>query len=84
VVYKIIALVAASMALGFLRGLFAAVLPGAVSAALINMAVQIVIDAVIGAFVIYSSILDEDISDFRFALLPRIVATAGVASTWPA
>lgn len=84
-VYRIIALVAAWVALGFLRGFLAAVLPGAISEALTNGVVQIVIDGVVGAFVIYSNILDEDISDFRVALWPRpaVAPTAAADAVLP-
>ena len=71
VIYRIIAAVAVSFPLGWTMGFLAAILPGRATSALITLAVQITLDAVVGMFVIYSNILDEDISDFRVALLPR-------------
>jgi hypothetical protein len=71
VIYRIIAAVAVSFPLGWTMGFLAALLPGRATSALITLAVQITLDAVVGMFVIYSNILDEDISDFRVALLPR-------------
>lgn len=70
VVYRIIAALVASIPLAWIMGLLSAFLrrPAVPFA---NLAVQIMIDGAIGMFVIYSSILDEDIADFRVALLPR-------------
>jgi hypothetical protein len=71
VVYRIIAAVAVSFPLGWTMGFLSAILPGRAAFALINTSVQILLDAAVGMYVIYSNILDEDISDFRVALLPR-------------
>jgi hypothetical protein len=57
-------------------GFLAAILPGPA----INLAVQVILDGVVGMFVIYSNILDEDISDFQVALLPRTASTSSLAT----
>ncbi len=44
-------------------------------APIFSLGMQVAIDAIVGMFVIYSSILDEDIADFRVALLPRSPST---------
>jgi hypothetical protein len=68
--YRIIAAVAISFPLGWIVGFISHFLPGPAAVRLLNLVVQVLIDAAVGMFVIYSSILDEDISDFRVALLP--------------
>ncbi|MGA7854811.1 MAG: hypothetical protein WCA15_15905 [Candidatus Acidiferrales bacterium] len=68
--YRLIATFVISFPLGWIVGFIAHFLPGRASVALLNFAVQVLIDAAVGMFVIYSSILDEDISDFRVALIP--------------
>jgi hypothetical protein len=80
-IYRLVASVAAALPMGWIMGFLAAVFPDPAASALINFIVQIILDAAIGMFVIYSNILDEDISDFRVALLPRMTLTAPVAST---
>ena len=62
---------AATVVLGWIMGFLTTVLPGRVSTAVISLVVRIAIDAAVGAFVMYANILDEDISDFRVALVPR-------------
>jgi hypothetical protein len=80
VVYRIIVAVVASFPLGWITGFLAAIFASRATVALINLAVQIFLDAVVGMYVIYSNILDEDISDFRVALLPRTVSASPVAT----
>jgi hypothetical protein len=75
VVYRIIVAVVASFPLGWILGFLAAVLAGPKTVALVNLTLQIVLDGAVGMFVIYSNILDEDISDFRVALVPRTAST---------
>jgi len=70
VVYRIIATVVASIPLAWIIGLSGALLPRGM-APFLNLGMQVAIDGIVGMFVIYSSILDEDIADFRVALLPR-------------
>lgn len=83
VVYRVIAGVAVMFPLGWIIGFLVALLPGARFAAFVNLVVQVVIDAAVGMFVIYSNILDEDISDFRVALMPRAAANAVPAPQAP-
>jgi hypothetical protein len=70
VVYRIIATVVASIPLGWIAGLMPALLPRP-ALPWFNIGFQMAIDGAVGMFVIYSSILDEDIADFRVALAPR-------------
>jgi hypothetical protein len=79
VIYRVIAAVAVSFPLGWTVGFLAALLPGPAAFAL-TLAVQVILDAVVGMFVIYSNILDEDISDFRVALLLRATSTTAFAT----
>ena len=79
-VYRLILGFVSSFPLGWLIGFLLAVInlgPG--FATFVWGLVAIAIDAAVGMFVIYSYILDEDISDFRVALLPR-TAPAGLAA----
>ena len=80
VLYRIIAAVAVSFPLGWIMGFLAAILPGPAGFALISVMVQIILDGVVGMFVIYSNILDGDISDFRVALLPCTAWTSSLAT----
>jgi len=43
----------------------------------VNLLVGVGVDGAAGLFVIYNSILDEDIGDFRVALLPRRIPEVG-------
>jgi hypothetical protein len=76
VVYRIITTVVVMFPLGWTMGFLTAILPAVV----VTLAVQVVLDAVVGMFVIYSSILDEEISDFRVTLLPNVESTAPLAA----
>jgi len=80
VIYRIIAAVAVMFPLGWTMGFISALLPGPVASALINLVVQMVLDAVVGMFVIYSNILDEAISDFQVTLSPRTASTSSLAA----
>jgi hypothetical protein len=44
----------------------------------LNFLVAVILDGAVGMFVIYSNILDEDISDFRVALLPRSASASSL------
>lgn len=70
VVYRFVGTAAASIPLGWVIGLLSALLPRRI-APYANLGMQMAIDGVVGMFVIYSSILDENIGDFRVGLLPR-------------
>lgn len=71
VIYRLIAMVAAWIPLEWMMGLMQALLPHR-ALPFLNLGIQIAIDGAVGMFVIYSSILDEDIADFRVGLLPRL------------
>ncbi|MGA8144770.1 MAG: hypothetical protein WB987_12850 [Candidatus Acidiferrales bacterium] len=80
-VYRLIILVAATIPLTVIVGVFTR-LP--IMQVLMRTLVTTAIDAAAGLFVIYSNILDEDFSDFRVCLLPLQrdqVASASPAAT---
>jgi hypothetical protein len=79
-VYRSIIMVAATIPLSVLLGVFTR-LP--IVQALIQPLVTVAIDAAAGLFVIYSNILDEDFGDFRVCLLPLQKDTAPSASPAP-
>lgn len=79
--YRIVAAAVISFPLGWIVGFISHDLPSRAAVSLFNFAVQILIDAAIGMFVIYSSILDEDLSDFRVALVPSIPSPISQVST---
>lgn len=85
ILYRLIIIVAASFPLGWIvQFLIAGFRLGPVFGTLVFALNSILIDAAVGLFVIYSNILDEDISDFRVALLPpRIPAAALPAAAAP-
>jgi len=80
-VYRIIFTFFVSFPLGWTMGFLAHFLPGLASSGLINLATQAVLDGAVGIFVIYSNILDEDITDFRVVLLPCPAPTGTLATT---
>jgi hypothetical protein len=80
VIYRVIAAAAVSFPLGWTVGFLAALLPRPWGGVLLTLTVQIVLDGVVGMFVIYSSILDEDISDFRVGLEPRTASAVSLAT----
>jgi hypothetical protein len=80
VVYRIIVAVVASFPLGWITGFLAAIFASRAITALVGLATQLFLDAAVGMYVIYSNILDEDISDFRVALLPRTVSASPIAT----
>lgn len=76
VVYSLIVRFAGSVALGFTIGILSSMSRAA--ATWVPLIAQVVIDAAVGLFVIYSAILDEEFGDFRVALLPREPALGAV------
>ncbi|HYA97181.1 MAG TPA: hypothetical protein VEH49_03730 [Methylomirabilota bacterium] len=71
-VYRLILGFVASFPVGMLTGfLLSAFNAGPAFAQFIRGLVAVAVDAGAGMFVIYTHILDEDISDFHVALLPR-------------
>jgi hypothetical protein len=79
-VIRLIVGFAAAIPLGMLAGIFSR-LP--VVQVFTNLLVAVVVDGAAGLFVIYNSILDEDIGDFRVALLPRRVPVPSKAIVLP-
>lgn len=83
--YRIIVLFVVSFPLGWIVGFLVAIIhAGPAFSTLVNAVVATAVDGAVGLFVIYSNILDEDISDFRVALLPREAPAASVAPAAPA
>jgi hypothetical protein len=80
VVYRIIVAVAVMFPLGWITAFLVALVPGNGFAALVRIATQLLLDGVVGIFVIYSNILDEDISDFRVALVPRAADVGAITA----
>jgi hypothetical protein len=79
--YRVIALVAVSFPLGWAMGFLAAIFKQVPAIPiLVNLVTATAVDGSVGLFVIYSNILDEDISDFRVALLPRAASIGEVAA----
>lgn len=72
ILYRLIIAVAASFPLSWImQFLIAGFKLNPLFTALLSLIEATLIDAAAGLYVIYSNILDEDISDFRVALLPR-------------
>ncbi|HXW18499.1 MAG TPA: hypothetical protein VEJ39_09355 [Candidatus Acidoferrales bacterium] len=81
VVYRLLAMVIIMFPLGWILGFAAAFLPHSASILFSKLFVPIVIDALVGMYVIYASILDENISNFRVGLVP--VQAAAIAPLTP-
>lgn len=82
VVYSLIFRFAGSVALGLTIGFFASI--GGIVGKLVPFVIQVLIDAAVGAFVIYSGLLDEEFGDFRVTLLPREAALSATPAVEPA
>jgi hypothetical protein len=84
-VYRLILTFLASLPLAPFLAIIGRLLGGGVLAGvLIAMIVSTVIDGAVGLFVIYSNILDEDLGDFRVALLPRAAPGEAIVPGGPA
>jgi len=81
-VYSLIFRFAGSIALGLTFGLLASI--GGVMGKVIPLIFQVLIDAAVGSFVIYSGLLDEEFGDFRVALVPRVAAVKATPTVEPA
>jgi hypothetical protein len=68
VLYTVISFALVIYPMGWFVGIFR---PGALLASLFFLLLGFVVSGALSLFVIYSNILDEDIGDFRVALLPR-------------
>jgi hypothetical protein len=78
VLYRIIIMVAATIPLSVLNGVFSRI---PLFQIVVSALVMVAVDAAAGLFVIYSNILDEDFGDFRVCLLPREKDTVVSASS---
>jgi len=84
-VYRLILTFIASMPLAAVIAFVGRLLGGGLAVvALLAFVQTVAIDAAAGLFVIYSSILDEDLGDFRVALLPRAAPGEAIAPGAPA
>jgi hypothetical protein len=76
IVYSVIFRFAGSIALGLTLGVLASL--GGLAGKVVPLILQVLIDAAVGSFVIYSGLLDEEFGDFRVTLVPR---EAGLSAT---
>ena len=76
IVYSVIFRFAGSIALGLTFGVLASI--GGVVGKVVPLIFQVLIDAAVGSFVIYSGLLDEEFGDFRVTLVSR---EAGLSAT---
>lgn len=79
-IYALVLTFAASILSAFITGVVESIFPSLV--AFLPILIQQVIGGMVGLFVIYSNILDEQIGDFQVTLLP--VGSALVTATNPA
>jgi len=82
IVYSLIFRFAGSIALGLTIGFLTSI--GGTIGKMVPFLSQVVIDGVVGAFVIYSGLLDEEIGDFRVTLVPREAALSATPVIEPA
>jgi hypothetical protein len=84
VIYSVIFRFAGSIALGLTFGILASI--GGIAGKVVPLILQVLIDAAVGSFVIYSGLLDEEFGDFRVTLVPRVAvpsATPAIGPTAP-
>jgi hypothetical protein len=81
IVYSVIFRFAGSIALGLTLGILASM--GGVMGKVVPLIFQVLIDAAVGSFVIYSGLLDEEFGDFRLTLVPRVVALSATPAIEP-
>lgn len=84
IVYSVIFRFAGSIALGLTMGILASI--GGVVGKVVPLIFQVLIDAAVGSFVIYSGLFDEGFGDFRVTLARRVAvlsATPAVEPTAP-
>ncbi len=80
IVYRIIITVATMFPLGWIISFLVALVPAPAFATAANVTMQVLLDGVVGIVVIYSAILDEDIADFRVALIPLTADSTALAT----
>jgi hypothetical protein len=81
IVYSVVFRFAGSIAIGLTIGILTAI--GGKMGALVPFVSQILIDAAVGSFVIYSGLLDEEFGDFRVTLVPRVAALSATPAVEP-
>ncbi len=81
IVYSVIFRFAGSIALGLTFGILASI--GGVIGKAVPPIFQVLIDAAVGSFVIYSGLLDEEFGDFRVTLLPRVAVLSAIPAVEP-
>ncbi len=81
IVYSVVFRFAGSIALGLTIGILTAI--GGAMGAVVPFVSQVLIDAAVGSFVIYSGLLDEEFGDFRVALVPRMAALSATPAVEP-
>lgn len=82
IVYSVIFRFGGSIALGLTFGVLKSL--GGVVGKVVPVVFQILIDAAVGSFVIYSGLLDEEFGDFRVTLEPREAALSAISAVEPA
>ena len=81
IAYSLIFRFAGSIALGLTIGFLTSI--GGAIGKMVPFVSQVLIDAVVGAFVIYSGLLDEEFGDFRVSLVPREAALSATPAIEP-
>jgi hypothetical protein len=77
VIYGLVAWVVVAMPMGWFVGIFN---PGPAGLSLFGALMGLVLGGGVALFVIYSSILDEELGDFRVCLLPRTSGPLGTTA----
>lgn len=79
--YSLIFRFAGFLALNLTMGILASI--GGIAGKVVPVIFQVLIDAAVGSFVIYSGLLDEEFGDFRLTLVPRVVALSATPAIEP-
>lgn len=79
--YSVVFKFAGSLALGMIIGVLTAI-AGRLGA-VVSFVSEVLIDAAVGSFVIYSGLLDEEFGDFRVTLMPRVAALSTTPAAEP-
>jgi hypothetical protein len=81
IIYSVVFRFAGSLALGLIIGVLTAI--AGKMGAVVSFVSQVLIDAAVGSFVIYSGLLDEEFGDFRVTLVPRVAALSTTPAVEP-
>ena len=82
IVYSVVFKFAGSIGLGLTIGILTEI-GGKIGALVVPFIAQVLIDAAVGSFVIYSGLLDEEFGDFRVTLVPRVAALSPTPAVEP-